>query len=368
MKRAFLAVVLAAALAARASAVQDAAARAPLGFADAARPWHFVFPRDHGAHDDFQSEWWYYTGRLRARDGRRFGFELTFFRVGLRPGAHTPAPGQSRWRGAELYPAHLALTDESGRRFTYVERFARAALGAGSAASGRLDVHAGDWSLTGPAPFRLRAAADGIGLALDLTAEKPPAVHGRDGISRKAACATCASHYYSLTRLRARGTVRSAGVPIAVEGLAWMDHEFGSAELQGDQAGWDWFSIQLDDRTDLMLYRLRRKDGSLTPESSGSLVAPDGRVTALARDAVTVSATGTWTSPHTGARYPAGWRVRAAGRDLVLVPLLADQELADPAGGVSYWEGAVDVRDAATGRALGAGYVELTGYAGAIAL
>lgn len=347
-----------------------------LGFANANLPWRFAFPRDHAAHEAFASEWWYYTGHLRASDGRRFGYELTFFRIGLRPGEVALRPGESRWRGNQLYPAHFALTDIDGRSFAFTERFARDALGAGFASTSHLAVRADTWTLTGPAPFRLHAAAD-LGAAagdvvLDLveTALKPPAVHGHDGISKKGACAFCASHYYSMTRLRTRGTLRYHGATLVVSGLSWMDHEFGSTELQADQSGWDWFSIQLDDGRELMLYLLRNTNGTTVPESSGSLIDRSGGVTYLPRSAFAVTATGTWTSPHTGATYPSGWRVRVprAGADLVLVPAVADQELADLTGGISYWEGAVDVRDAASARLLGTGYVELTGYARALSL
>lgn len=358
------------AIALPAAAGSGVPARTAQGFRNANQPWRFVFPRDHAAHDDFQSEWWYYTGHLRTPDGRRFGYELTFFRIGLRPGAATPAPGQSRWRGNELYPAHLALTDERDGRFIHEERFERAALGAGVASQQRLDVRVDTWTLRGTDPFRMHAAGTDVALDLAQRSEKPPAIHGHDGISKKAACATCASHYYSMTRLRTSGTVTYRGERYTVSGLSWMDHEFGSGELQRDQAGWDWFSIQLEDRRELMLYRLREKDGSETAESSGSLVGADGRVTYLPRSAFETEATGTWRSPHTQGRYPSGWRVRvpSAGIDVVLTPTVADQELADTAGGVSYWEGSVAVTDARTQRVQGVGYVELTGYAGAIAL
>jgi predicted secreted hydrolase len=330
----------------------------------------FSFPRDHAAHDGYQSEWWYYTGHVRAADGRRFGYELTFFRVGLKPGDVKPAAGQSGWRGNQFYFAHFALTDESGKSFTHVERFAREALGAGSASVAALDVHVNDWYLVGTDPFKMFAQADGDSIAFEQFAEKPPAVHGHAGVSTKAGCATCASHYYSMTRLRTVGTLVHGGQKLAVTGLSWMDHEFGSGELQGNQAGWDWFAIQLDDKRELMLYRLREKDGSVTPQSSGSLVDAHGRVTHLALSDFSTDATGSWKSPHTGGTYPAGWRVRVplANVDVTLVPTLADQELADKNGGVSYWEGAVDVRDSATQREVGVGYVELTGYAGAISL
>jgi predicted secreted hydrolase len=269
-----------------------------------------------------------------------------------------------------VYPVHLALTDERGRRFVYDERFAREALGMGSASARVLDVRADGWSLRGSSPFVLRAQSERVGVSLVQVAEKPPAVHGRGGVSVKGSCATCASHYYSMTRLRTSGVLRYGGRVLRVRGLSWMDHEFGSDELQRDQVGWDWFSIQLDDRREIMSYRLRRKDGSVVAESSGSLIDARGAVRYLPRSGVVVDANGTWTSPHTGGVYPSGWRVRvpSARVDVALVPVLADQELAGTAGGVSYWEGAVDVRDTATGRRLGAGYVELTGYAGPISL
>jgi predicted secreted hydrolase len=367
MMRRVLALLVALACATAASSA--APLRTAHGFLNANLPWHFVFPRDHAAHDGFASEWWYYTGHVRARDGRRFGYELTFFRVGLRPGQALPQAGQSRWRGNQLYPAHFALTDESGKQFFHAEKFARAALGAGSASSDRLDVRVDTWGLTGPAPFRMHAAANGIAIDFTERSEKPPAIHGHDGISTKAACDTCASHYYSMTRLDTTGTLTYGGQHLMVAGISWMDHEFGSAELQANQAGWDWFSIQLDDRRELMLYRLRQTDGTVTPQSSGSLIAPDGRVTYLPRSAFVVDATGTWTSPHTGGVYPSGWRVRvpSANVDLRLTPTVLDQELANTVGGVSYWEGAVDVTDASA-HPLGVGYVELTGYAGAVNL
>jgi predicted secreted hydrolase len=342
----------------------------PDGFTSAGTPYAFVFPRDHAAHFGYASEWWYYTGHVRARDGRRFGYELTFFRVGLHPGDVRPRRGQSPWRGNELYPAHFALTDEAGKTFFHVERFAREAIGAGSSSDRRLDVHVADWTLIGTDPFHMHASAGGNAIDFAQAPEKPPAIHGHDGVSRKAACASCASHYYSMTRLRTTGTLTFHGQRLAVTGLSWMDHEFGSDELQRNQSGWDWFAIQLDDRRELMLYRLRQKDGSVTPQSSGSLIERDGRVTHLDLGDFTTDATGTWTSPHTNGTYPSGWHVRVpkANIDIVLAPTVLDQELANTTGAISYWEGAVDVLDPSTHRAIGVGYVELTGYAGAISL
>ena len=358
-----------------------AAPASPAGaqFASAGRPYVFHFPRDAGAHPAYRVEWWYVTGNLQTLQGRRFGYELTLFRVGLRPGDPPPRPGESRWRGNQLYPAHFALTDATGRRFLYAERFEREALGMGGATRPNLAAHAGDWTIRARRGdnalherLALHAAAQtsGAPIAIDLAAisQKVPAVHGHGGVSRKGACPTCASHYYSLTRLRTSGTVRIGADTFAVSGASWLDHEFGSGELDRDEVGWDWFCAQLADGRELMLYRLRTASGAIVPQSSGSIIGRDGRVTYLARDDVSASALGTWRSPHTGARYPSGWRVRVprAGIDVTVTPLLVDQELALQ-NGPSYWEGAVDLRDP-SGRAAGSGYVELTGYAEAIAL
>jgi predicted secreted hydrolase len=373
-----------AALPARPASVPAPALRphASPAFAVATAPYVFKWPRDHASHPGYQTEWWYFTGHVTTTSGRRFGYELTFFRFGLRPGDPPPAARESKWRGHELYPAHFAITDEAGKTFFYDVRFAREALNMGGASATSLDVHADDWTLRGepiagkPSLERMELHArddDSRGreeIDLVQSPEKPPAVHGHDGVSRKADCASCASHYYSYTRLRTSGTLVFAGRRFAVDGLSWMDHEFGSAELRSDQAGWDWFSLQLDDRREVMLYLLRQKDGSVTAESSGSLIEPDGGVRYLARDAFSVAATGVWKSPHTGASYPNGWRVLvpSAKINVTLEPTVDDQELAVTAGGVSYWEGSVAAADPATGKALGIGYVELTGYAQAISL
>jgi predicted secreted hydrolase len=341
-------------------------------FAIASAPYMFRFPRDHFAHDDYSTEWWYFTGHLHARDGHRFGFELTFFRFALEPHAYRVKPGESAWRAAQLYPAHFAITDESGQRFFHTEIFARDALGQGFAAENAFDVRANNWSLEGTNAERPRmhlVAAQGAN-ALDLRAipQKPPAIHGNGGVSRKGACASCASHYYSFTRVATTGTLTVDGVRYAVDGVSWMDHEFASQQLEGKQTGWDWFAIQLDDGRDIMLYRLREQGGT-TPQSSGSIVGRDGEVRYIPLRAFSIRELSSWRSPHTGARYPASWRVRVDGiaDELMITPVLNDQELVDAAG-PTYWEGASDVRDASTGRRLGAAYVELTGYAAPLRL
>jgi predicted secreted hydrolase len=216
----------------------------------------------------------------------------------------------------------------------------------------------------------LRAANEAFAIELALAPEKPPVLHGERGVSQKASGFGRASHYYSLTRLEGSGAVTLEGRAHSVRGLAWMDHEFGSNQLAEGQSGWDWFSIQLDDGRDLMLYRIRLADGGADPHSSGTLIERDGRTTQLPLAAFSIEARGTWESPKTGATYPAGWTLRVPSASLVLdvTPNVADQELVTGGTvGVHYWEGSVRASGRAGERAVaGRGYVELTGYAGRV--
>jgi predicted secreted hydrolase len=338
------------------------------GYARATTPRPFVFPADHGPHPDFRSEWWYVTGNLAAADGRDFGFQLTIFRSALSPVA--PA-SESAWATRQAYMAHFTVTDVTGRSFHAYERFARGAVGLAGASADPFRVWLEDWVIEGEAastfPLRLQAAGDGAALRLRLRAGKPVVSQGEDGLSRKGPEEGNASYYYSLTRLPAEGSLVLDGDTLAVSGSAWLDREWSTSALGEDMVGWDWFALQLSDGWDLMIYRLRRADGSATPESAGVLVDPDGGTVPLAWGTdVTVDAVGTWTSPLDGARYPSGWRlaVPARGWSLAVEPRLPDQEL-DLS--FRYWEGAVSVEGTGeAGRPVsGRGYVELTGYAGA---
>jgi predicted secreted hydrolase len=333
------------------------------GFARALAPRVFAFPADHGPHLEYRTEWWYYTGNVGTADGRAFGFQLTFFRFALVPGAR---PRASAWGTTQVYLAHFAVTDVAGARFHAADRMSRGALGLAGATAAPFRVWLEDWAAAGGAPdafpLRLRAATDAVAIDLVLTSAKPPVLQGERGLSRKSAEPGNASYYYSLTRLPARGTIRIGGTAFTVQGLAWMDREWSTSALAPDQVGWDWFALQLDDRREVMLYRLRRRDGSIEPVSAGSLVEADGAARSLSAAVMPVEVTGHWTSPRSGARYPAGWRLAIPGADLALdiTPRLADQELDL---GLRYWEGAVRVRGTAAGRPVsGSGYVELTGY------
>jgi predicted secreted hydrolase len=288
---------------------------------------------------------------------------LTFFRTALAP---TIAPRQSAWATRDVYMAHLALTDVDGARFRARDRWGRGALDLAGSAGEPLHVWIGDWSAAaapGGWPVRLRAGDGELGLDLALLPGKPPVLHGDQGLSRKSAEPGNASYYYSLTRMPVSGTVWAGGAAFPVDGLAWMDREWSTSALGADLVGWDWFALQLDDGRELMLYRLRQRDGGVASTSQGTLVARDGTTRALERDAVEVEVLDRWTSPRDGTRYPIRWRLRVpiAGLDLVVTPLLLDQEL-DVA--VRYWEGAVRVEGQAEGRPVGGGgYVELVGYA-----
>lgn len=332
------------------------------GFARAFEPRPFEFPRDHGPHPEFQTEWWYYTGNLETNDGQAFGFQLTFFRRGLTPGTVQRA---SSWGTNQVYLAHFALTDVAEGRFEATERFSRGAAGLAGAQADPYHVWLENWSVQAldGERVRLRASDDDRAIDLTLTPQKPPIGHGDQGLSPKSAMPGNASYYYSFTRLVAEGDISRGDERLPVRGSAWMDHEYSTSALAPDQVGWDWLSLQLDNGWDVMYFQLRRADGSIEPVSSGSLVAPDGTVTPIRRDDVALEVLDTWTSPHSGARYPSRWRVQlpAANLDLIVEPLIADQEL-----NVSfiYWEGAVRVTGTQAGSPVtGRGYIELTGYA-----
>ncbi|MCU0226384.1 MAG: hypothetical protein MUF01_01985 [Bryobacterales bacterium] len=343
----------------------------------ASSPWRlalpgyrYQFPRDHMAHPDFQTEWWYFTGNLRDQRDSDFGYELTFFRQ-----ARQVAPdARAAWQTGQLYLAHFALTDVAGGGFEHRERLNRPGPGLAGADASTGRVWNGNWQaqLTGDHDWRLQAVDAGFAIELDLRSAKQPVLHGENGIHQKASEAGRASHYISLTRLETAGTLTVRGRRMAVRGLSWMDHEFFTSQLGGNQVGWDWFSIQLDDGAELMIYRLRRRDGSIEPLSGGSYVHPDGRWERLRLEDFTLRTRGVWTSPRTGGVYPTAWDIGVPRLHLRLTaqPLLDHQELVSERRlGPSYWEGLMQYQGTRQGKSLsGKGYLELTGYAGDVDL
>jgi predicted secreted hydrolase len=322
--------------------------------------YEFSFPLDHGSHPAYRTEWWYFTGHLRTQSGKRYGFEVTFFRVGVA----AAGAKSSEWDLQHVMPAHFAITDVAGKSFRFYEKLNRASRYTADSAEGKLDVFNEAWHVTTnpDGSWRLVAKEGNDAIDLTLRPRKAPAVHGENGISVKAQGEGFASHYYSMTRLDTTGTVNGE----RASGQAWMDHEFGSSALRENQQGWDWFSIQLDNEAELMLYIIRRTDGTPDVTSSGSLIASDGRVIHIRRDQMRVTPLERWTSKKSGATYPVAWRVELPSYkiSLTLRPVLPDQELITHGSTqVTYWEGAVDVSGSFGGGGVsGEGYVEMTGY------
>ncbi|MDZ4798774.1 MAG: lipocalin-like domain-containing protein, partial [Bryobacteraceae bacterium] len=320
--------------------------------------YKFDFPRDHFNHPEFQTEWWYYTGNLRTPEGRKFGFELTFFRYAVDPSLPKNA---NVWDVRDVWMAHLALSDIDGGRFLNTERMNRTGPGLAGVDAAKRRIWNGNWSAqwTSPDDQQLRAVADQFAFDLNLHSAKPPVVHGANGVSQKAEGKGRASHYVSLTRLQTKGTITLEGKPYQVEGTAWMDHEFFSHSMEANQSGWDWFSLQFDDGAELMLYRLRRKDGTIEPLSSGTYVDPAGRTRTLKLADFELKPGEKWKN------YPVEWTLRVPSLriDVQVRTRLKNQELAGKYGALpTYWEGAIEV----SGSHRGVGYLEMTGYAGAL--
>ncbi len=335
------------------------------GYATATVPRTFNFPSDHGPHPEFRNEWWYLTGNLDGQNGQRFGYELTIFRFLLTPlGQRQQA---SRWQSDQVYLGHFAITDVGNEQFHFAQRFSRGGMGLAGARTEPFRVWVEDWSIdagSGAAmTWRVHAADQDMLLDLNLTQLKPPVLNGQNGLSRKFAEPGNASYYYSISRLQTEGFLQIGTQRFAVLGFSWLDREWSSSALSADQAGWDWFALQLDDGSELMLYQLRRLDGSRDPLSAGTWIGRSGDSDHLDAGEFSIEITQFWDSAL-GSRYPSGWQVSVPdlGLQLDVQPVIDDQELSTT---VLYWEGAVDVSGTRNGKKLGGrGYVELTGYSG----
>jgi len=338
------------------------------GFEDVTAPARLDFPRDHGPHPGHRIEWWYYTANLQAADGEAFGMQLALFRLALRPGA--AAEG---WEAGQVFMAHLSVGELDAGRFHFDQRLERPADGLAGARAEPFRAWVGPCrveSTQAASKFPLALACAGsnpvgeaFGVELELAAGKPRVLHGDQGYSEKSDLPGAASYYYAYTRLPASGALRLPGRPgpVAVTGEGWMDHEWGSIALGAGQAGWDWFSLQLDDGHELMFFQIRDRSGR--PVSTrGSRIDPGGRVEAFAGGVVEAEPLRHWRSPHTGIRYPVAWRLRSRQLDLDLdvEAAMDDQELRTA---VVYWEGAVRARGQHRGRPVhGRGFLELTGH------
>ncbi|MBX3080814.1 MAG: carotenoid 1,2-hydratase [Anaerolineae bacterium] len=340
------------------------------GFARANDVREFKFPQDFGAHPEYQTEWWYYTGNLATSEDRRFGFQLALFRRAITP---TMPERSSEWASNQVYFGDFALTNVGDNQFFATNRFSRGAAGlSGASVDPRFHVWVEDWSVTAlnddASQLRIKAqgeTAQGT-YAIDLTTtrNKPLVFHGEKGLSRKNADVGNASYYFSQTRLITEGTITINGQNFAVKGSSWMDQEFSTSVLGKDAVGWDWFALQLDNQREIMLFYIRMADGSIEPLSKGTLVEADGSTTTLNLEDYKIEVLDHWLSPRTGANYPSGWRIQINASSGVIAlevqPLIKDQELNSV---TAYWEGASRITGTDNGQPVtGYGYVEMTGY------
>ncbi len=325
-----------------------------------------TFPKDHGSHPDYKIEWWYLTGHLFSGE-KRFGFQATFFRLGQEP---VDVAEQNKFGGSQWYLAHMGLSDPAAGIFIHEEKLNRGGWDAG-AKVGDLDVRNGNWSL--------RREGDGFLLSGSIRSDasftvrldpgKGPVIFGEDGVSRKGPEGTAASYYITFPRIPATGSIRLGGELYEVEGEAWMDHEISSSQLDRNQIGWDWTCIQFNDGREIMAYTLRTEDGGVSEYSRLVWVDERGGLVHQTADNFEWRHEGSWISPVNGADYPVSPLLIATDpvsnerKQLRLVPVMEDQEIVGNVGGVSYWEGACDVRDESSGEIVGRAFLEMTGYA-----
>lgn len=324
------------------------------GWREAVPGYSFQFPRDHFEHQDFRTEWWYYTGNVVDAQGKRFGFELVFFRQGQ----SRDVENRSVWAVKDLYLAHVALTDIDGKTFSYDERPNREGPGIAGASFSGQRVWNGNWQVKWNGETQsLDAVTREFRFHLDLKPVKPFILNGENGLSQKAEGRGRASYYVSFPRLAVKGQIQTAKGNHEVSGQAWMDHEWFTEQLGRDQVGWDWFSVQLNNNTELMLFELRKQDGSIDANSSGTFIDASGQAHHLKRGDFTLEPVKKW------GRYPVIWRIQAPALhlDLTCKASFEAQELKAQAG-PSYWEGAVTYE----GSQAGVGYLEMTGYNGAV--
>jgi predicted secreted hydrolase len=332
-------------------------------------PWAWLFPRDHGAHPAFKTEWWYFTGNLNDDGQHRYGYQLTLFRQGIQ---FTPAQQESRWGTRDFYFGHFTISDRASGRFLVQERVSRGALGEARSAVGKMDVALGPWTIQQGSDETIHLVAAEPEMAIDFQEKpaKPLILEGVGGLSQKDKGVGEASYYYSYPRLATSGQLRIGDQTRAVSGLSWFDHEFSTSSLGPEQVGWDWFCVQLNDEEELMLYAMREKSGMMDPVSEGTWVKRDGTTERLAPGSFAIQKLGTWRSAISGAVYPSGWHITvpSRGADLTITPAMENQELhLTKMGSLNYWEGACSAQGTVAGQAVtGVGYTELTGYAGSL--
>jgi predicted secreted hydrolase len=332
------------------------------GYSIADKVIDFSFPKDHSPHEGFRNEWWYFTGNLYDSEGNRFGYQLTFFRISLSP---LEADRTSSWVTNQIYMAHFTVSDVENGDFYCFEKFNRDALGLAGFTEYPFKLNVGDWYMLGTGegdfPWQLYASKDGITLSLDVTPLKNIVFEGDNGLSYKSVDKTSASYYYSITRLATEGYIEIDGARHEVSGNSWLDREWSTSTLNEEQGGWDWFSMQLNDNTEIVYFQLRYKDGSVYPYNEGLIVNEDSSTVKLGTGDIVLTVLDTWKS-SSGVTYPVKWQaeVLPLGKTLIVEAAFNGQEL-DLS--TRYWEGAVNIYDSEdTNEIIGTGYLEMTGY------
>lgn len=348
-------------------------------FLQAIEPRTLKFPEDHASHAGYQTEWWYVTGNVKTASGRAFGYQFTIFRRAMHAQDAPQRGRMSKWALNDVYIGHLAISDIDGKRFDFHEIVQRGAAGlagatdASAASKSPVRIWLRDWEFVRTKDgWTIKAREEGSEIDFTLTETVAPIAHGRpgeEGLSRKGPKPGQASYYYSVPGLKTSGTLKIRGETFAIaSGRSWMDHEFGSNQLSSDQAGWDWFSIHLDDGSALMLYVLRHKDGSVEKTSSGTWIDQTGKATYLALDEIKFMRGRTWTGPHSKGQYTLEWKIEVPklGVALEIAPAQDDQEIKTARiAGVAYYEGSIRARATVNGKAVtGDGYLEITGAPG----
>jgi len=327
--------------------------------------YRYEFPRDHAAHPDFKTEWWHYIGHLKTKDGHPFGFQVTFFRHSLSDEEWKDKP---QLKTDTLYFAHFAVTDEKRKAFTYREKFIRGGTPKSSSAEANFyRTWIADWVVEGLGRYHhIQTVTDSLSLNLVFLPKKSPVIHGIDGVKWKADGEGHATHYYSISRAEVEGILTIYGQPVEVVGISWFDREFGTSQLGPQQVGWDWFSVQLNNNEELMIYLLRNGDGTTDHNSSGTYIDSDGASEHLTLNDLSVQVCSKWKSKRSGAEYPASWILSVPRRQLRLevIPTVENQELhTEESTRITYWEGSVKIAGTLRGKKVtGRGYTELTGY------
>ena len=335
-------------------------------FSKVIEPRKFVFPDDHGPHPDFRTEWWYFTGNLTSADNKKFGYQFTIFRTALSKNKNLR---NSDWNSNQIYMAHFAVTDINESKFYFDERFSREGNRLAGAEINAFKVWLEDWQveqigkgISFDLPtLNISAKTESAEINLTLEAIKPLVLQGDKGLSQKGSQVGHASYYYSYTRLKTYGKIILDGKDYEVSGFSWLDREWSTSALSEDQAGWDWFALQLNDDTEIMYYQMRKNDGTPDIFSKGVLIDESGLSQPIKKEELVLNITGNWKAPDRST-YPSGWtlQIPAKNIDLKITPAMKDQFL-DVS--IKYWEGSVKIEGNRSGSQInGRGYVELTGY------